>query len=248
MGDMSDERTGELLSAQFDMSDSTTDELLDASDLHRESQRARVEKVLATLPGVITARLVPGLERSIDELHVIASTGKPPKTIVRDVTSMLFARFGLSIDHRVVSVVQIDERTSPLGGKPRPAIERVVATQEGLTTRLTVDLALVGDDFTGDAEGPSSVVGRRRATARATLAAVRPLLAQDAVVEVEGVDVVPVAGRSVAIALVHFHMPRGERTVAGSAMVLSDENVAIARAVLDAVNRSIERAGAESES
>lgn len=240
MGEMGDERTSELLSAQFDLSDSVTEELLDASDLHRESQRVRVEEALATIPDVITARLVPGLERTIDELHVIASTGKPPKTIVRDVTSMLFARFGLSIDHRVVSIVQIDRRTSALGGAPRPAIERVVATQEGLTTRLTVDLALEGDAFTGDAEGPSSAAGRRRATARATLAAVRPLLVQDAVVEVEGVDVVSVSGRSIAISLVHFHTPRGERTVAGSALVLSDEHVAIARAVLDAVNRSIE--------
>jgi hypothetical protein len=236
---MAEEQANELFSTHVDLSEAVSDELLDASELHKETQRVRVEESLAAIPGVITARIVPGFERAVDELHVLASTGRPPKTVVRDVTSMLFARYGLSIDHRVVSVVQIERRDRALGGAPRPAIERVVATQEGLSTTLTVDLSLEGEAFRGDAEGPSSAAGSQRATARAALAAVRPLLVRDAVVEIEGVDIATVAGREVAIALVHFHTNRGERTVAGSAVLMADENVAIARAVLDAVNRSI---------
>ena len=238
--DMTEEPANELFSAHVDLSDAVTDELLDASELHKEAQRVRVEESLGAIPGVITARIVPGFERAVDELHVLAATGKPAKTIVRDVTSMLFARYGLSIDHRVVSVVQIERSDRPRSGGPRPALERVVATQEGLSTTLTVDLAIDGEAYRGEADGPSSAAGSRRATARATLAAVRPLLVQDAVVEIEGADIATVAGREVAIALVHFQTNRGERTVAGSAVVHADENVSIARAVLDAINRSIE--------
>lgn len=237
---MSDEQARELLSTHVDLSDAVSDELLDASELHKEAQRVRVEESLSAIPGVVTARIVPGFERAVDELHVLATTGKPPKTVVRDVTSMLFARYGLSIDHRVVSVVQIDRPDRQMAGSPRATIERVVATQQGLSTTFVVDIAFDGDAYQGTADGPASGSGGRRTAARATLAAVRPLLVKDAVVEIEGVEISRVGGRDIAMVLVHFHTDRGERTVAGSAILHADENVGVARAVLDAVNRSIE--------
>jgi hypothetical protein len=80
-------------------------------DLHDPALRAVVEGALATVPGVLGVRVVPGVERPIDELHVLADLDEPTEQVVRDVQTVLTARFGVHIDQRIISVVQWDERS-----------------------------------------------------------------------------------------------------------------------------------------
>ena len=209
-----------------------------ASDLHDPRQREEVERELCQVPGVVGARLVPGFEREVDELHVLTTLARAPKQTVRDVQTLLMARFGVTTDHRVVSVVQIDEPQG-LPSTTRVIVDRVGISQSDVT--VTVEVAVRDGDETLSAsdEGPATAAGQRRATARATLEALRPLLDDDQAVELEGTDVTHVQGRLVAITLVHFRTRRGELTVAGSALVRESEPDAIARSVLDALNRTI---------
>lgn len=214
-------------------------------DLHDGDNRQSVEAGIRTLPGVLAARLVPGYERPVDELHVVTTPDKSPKQVVRDVQSLLLAKYAVDMDHRVISVVQIDEPAEgslSVDDGSRIVIEKVTATHDGLEVRVVVRLTDGDSEFVGEAAGPASAAGRRRATARAALEAVKPLLANRHVVEVEGVALADVLGHDVAIAFVHFHGPRGERTISGTALVRDDESAAIARSVLDALNREIQAA------
>jgi hypothetical protein len=211
----------------------------DRTDLHDPGQRSDVERALATVPGVLGARLVPGFERDVDELHVLTSLDKTAKQAVRDVQTVLMARFGVPTDHRVVSVVQLDEGTVGGGSAHRVVIDRVGVVHAGLEVRAEVALRDGEDELIGTGEGASTPAGRHRAVARATLDAVRPLLGSAGVVELEGTDLVDVLGRRVAVSLVAFRTARGEHTVAGSALVRDAEPDAVARSVLDALNRSI---------
>jgi hypothetical protein len=68
----------------------------------------RLEADLPKIQGVSSARVVGEDEPS--EIHVVASTARPPKQIVRDVQSLANARFGIPIDHRIVSVVQLNDQ------------------------------------------------------------------------------------------------------------------------------------------
>lgn len=209
-------------------------------DLHDPGQRSQVESALRSVAGVLAARIVPGFERTVDEVHVLAAQDRSPKQAVRDLQSLLMARFGITTDHRVFSVVQIDEATADTAPRPRIVISQVAVSQQGLEAQARVSVTDGERDLDGQAEGPASAAGRRRATARAALAALRPLLGERRVVEVEGVEVAEVLGHEVALCLVHFHSSGGENTVVGSAIVRRDESDAIARAVLDALNRAIE--------
>ncbi len=211
-------------------------------DLHDPAVRAEVEAAIASVPGVLAARLVPGFEREIDELHVLTTLDKGPKQTVRDVQSMLMARFGVTTDHRVISVVQLDEDEHDAAAPRRVLITSVTVTQQGLTSAVEVVVQDGDDELVGHASGPSSSAGRRRATGRATLEAIAPLLGSSRMVELEGVEIADVMGHRVAISLVHFHAVTGESTVCGSAMIRGDEAESIARSVLDAVNRAIESA------
>lgn len=211
-------------------------------DLHDPTARGQVEAAIASVPGVLAARLVPGFEREVDELHVLTTLDKGPKQTVRDVQSMLMARFGITTDHRVISVVQLDEDEHATGSDRRVLISSVTVTQQGLTSAVEVVVEDGERELVGHGDGPSSAAGRRRATGRATLDAIASLLGRSRMVELEGVEVAEVLGHRVAISLVHFHSVQGESTVCGSAMVRGDEAESIARSVLDAVNRAIETA------
>lgn len=223
--------------------DLTADVNLDASqplDLHHPERRREVEAALCAIPGVLATRIVAGFERPIDELHAVTTLERSPKHIVRDVQSMLMARFGVSTDHRVISVAQMQEETVLKGPAARMRIDRVAVEQQGLSAHVSVVLRDGEGQYAGQAEGPASAAGRRRASARATLEALRPRLAEGQVVEIEGNEITEVLGHLLAISLIHFHTPHGAHTLSGSALVKGDEADAIARSVLDALNRSVE--------
>lgn len=207
-------------------------------DLHDPAQRGSVERGLLAVEAVTSVRIVPGFGRPIDELHVVATEGRDVKQIVRDLQSLLMARFAIATDHRVISVVQLDERDHPSAAR-RVVMSEVSVTHQGLAVSAEVSVVDRGRELNGRSEGPASAAGRRRATARATLDALRPLLGASRAVEVEGVEIAQVLGHEVALCIVHFHSRTGEETAVGSALVSRDESDAIARAVLDALNRTI---------
>jgi hypothetical protein len=211
-------------------------------DLHDPTQRAVVERALVTVPGVLSARLVPGFERPIDELHVLTSLDRVPKQAVRDVQTVLMARFGVPTDHRVISVVQLDEQR--LGGPAatRLTIEHISVTHAGLAVRAEVALRDGDTLLVGHGDGPSTPAGRRRAVGRATLDAVRPVFGDGRVVELEGTEVTETLGHRIAISVVQLRTARSEHTVAGSALVRDATADAVTRSVLDALNRSISEA------
>lgn len=208
------------------------------ADLHDPTQRTHVEHALRELPEIRAARIVAGYDRDIDELHILATLEKHPKQLVRDVQSLLMARFGISTDHRVISIVQLEGAAAP-DDPNRVALARVTSAQHGLAVHVAVALTNGEQEFLGTAEGPASASGRLRTAARATLEAVKPLINDDMMVEVEGASIEAALGNAIALTLVHIHTKRGTRSIAGSAVVREDEVEAVARAVLDALNREL---------
>jgi hypothetical protein len=214
------------------------------ADLHDPTQRAAVERALSTVPGVLSARVVPGFERPIDELHVLTDLDKVPKQAVRDIQTVLMARFGVPTDHRVISVVQLDEQRFGGPSATRLTIEHVSVTHTHLEVRAEVSLRDGDEQLVGHGVGPATAVGRQRAVARATIDAVGPLFGDGRVVELEGTEVTELLGQRIAISVVQFRTARGEHTVAGSAIVRDATAEAVTRSVLDALNRSISEAAA----
>lgn len=207
-------------------------------DLHDDPARRAAERALTDIPGVLAARLVPGYERAVDELHVVTDLDRTPKRTVRDVQTLLMARFGVTTDHRVVSVVQLDERT-PLASARRVAVRGVGLTGTGMQVEATVTLRSDDEELEGRAVGAGSIAGRQRAVAAATLAAVQPLLDGGSVVELTGVELAEVGGVTVALATVEVTTPRGTAPLVGSAVVRDADADAIVRALLDALNRTL---------
>ena len=213
------------------------------------------EDELKRLPGIIAASVVTGPDAVPNEIHVLAEPGKPPKQVVRDVQSFAMLKLGLDIDHRIVSVVQIggDEfplTVDPTDGQlvdgsdvdavvPRPSIGSIMIRPAGTEAEALVTVAATGGlVFEGRVVGPAAATHRSRLVAQATLAALGELLGSTA--DVESAQVGAAGPRQVALTVLSVTVPRlGEQLLTGSALVRGDESEAVARSVLDALNRRL---------
>ena len=208
------------------------------------------EAALRAVPGIRQASVRTGPDAHPIEVHVVAGDLKPAKQVVRDVQSVAMAQFDLDIDHRIVSVVQIPDdavevgevpevRSEPVDESlPRPALTQISTTRREGDTHVEVTLGIAGQVFTGGADGPSGALHKPRIVATATLAALTELLGIPA--QIESAQILDVANREVALVTLVLTIPRlGDQVLVGSALVRGDEEDAVARAVLAAVNRRL---------
>lgn len=206
-----------------------------------------LEERLRQLTGVRAVRVVTGPDRKPIEIHVLAARDKAPKQVVRDVQSLAMAEFDLEIDHRIVSVVQLDgpdgddvSSAAPVDVQPvavnRVTIATIAVESAGAFAQVMITLDSGGDRTSGSSRGPVGADNRARIVARATLAAVAQLVDLDAA-EVDQAQVVSLGRRDVAVCTVTFVTAQGEQVVSGSAVVRNDPADAVARGVLDALNR-----------
>jgi hypothetical protein len=193
-----------------------------------------LQEKIAKLDGVEAARVVAA-NGHIDEIHVLARRTKAPKQLVRDVQSLGQALFDISIDRRVVSVVQLAD--ADLDSGVRPALVDVSEALEGSRAEVTVTLRWQDSLLIGKATGAAAQATRPRQVAEATLGAVRQGINSEVAMAVSSMDVPTLGSRRVAVAQVVLVSSRTERMLIGCAYVEDDETRGVVRAVLDALNR-----------
>lgn len=197
-----------------------------------------IESVICHLKDVIAVSVVPDSSGAVAEVHVLTGSSRSPKQVVRDVESAVMARLGLAIDHKKVSVAQVDD-CSPRYNHARLQFSDVSIAFNGSRTEATVRLARDGAIFSGTAEGATSPMAQMKLIATATLKAVEDSGLADCSLVLEDVEEVAVGGRKVAIVLVTMVADRGEEMLTGSAVIKQDLWKGVVNATLDAVNRRL---------
>ena len=76
---------------------------------------ASLEELISSLDGVYSSKVVLSKDQVPEEIHLLASDKKSPKTITRDVQSALMAVFGVNIDYRIISIAQVPPKMSQKG-------------------------------------------------------------------------------------------------------------------------------------
>lgn len=196
----------------------------------------------------------------IREIHVVTSSERPPKNIVRDVQTVLRTGLGLGIDHRVVSVALAQKgtaephaepgfpRASELDEPPEPApargddriqFEGVNLFVSGPRTQAQVELRWRGLPRIGSAAGWSPRDDAHRLVAQAAAAAVQEFLADPAALNVQGVEFESFGQHRVAVVAVAFVAHRQEKLLTGSCPIAQDTPQAVVLATLDALNRVV---------
>ena len=212
---------------------------------------SQFEKDLARIPGVSAARVVG--DEAPSEIHIVASADKPAKQIVRDVQSLAAAAYDITIDHRIVSVVQSDPGETIRLDEPAPAAasgSRVVLNwlmiaPQGDSDRINVGIRWDTDESEG---GAVASAANREARARAAAEALAQAIEQGLAGRHSGVEVDSVVvhkiGNSDSVTVKANYREEGVVTpVVGTALINDDVASATAKALLQALNRKLARIG-----
>lgn len=206
--------------------------------VQREFSAGEIESIICRLKDVIAASVVADSQGHLEEIHVLASGARSAKQVVRDIESALMARLGYSVDHKIISVAQVED-TSPRYDHSRLKFSDVSISIDGNKTEATVRLAKNGVVYSGTASGTSAPTSQMKLIAEATLRAIQSSALSDAVFILEDVDEITIGGRRVAVVLVSTFTDRGENILVGSAVIKQDIWKGVVNATLDAVNRRL---------
>jgi hypothetical protein len=186
----------------------------------------------------------------VREIHVLTTSTRPAKQIVRDVQTLLLTRFHRTIDHRVVSVAFAQPGAEPKAApqsRPDPQLLadpriRFVSANlyvSGPRAQAQVELRWRGTPRMGSVSGWSTRNGGQRLIAAATIAAVQEYLDQDAALSLEGLEIVRLGRREVVVVALELLAHREQKSLIGCCTVEQDPPQAIVLATLNALNRIV---------
>lgn len=225
----------------------------------------RAEELLATLPGVVSARIVAGESGAVDEIHLLTTDEVQPKATVRNVESALLAHLGMRVSHKKISVAITNEPAmrrsgehAAVGAPPAPVtpplpvdetprrrlyfedVEVRRSRTRGVACRVT--LRKGEERFVGEAEGMENERQRIELAARASLSAITSAEGDARVLGLEGCKLVDAFERQFVFVGVTARYGRDTSLLTGSAEVKDSPEQSAVLAVLDATNRWVEYA------
>ena len=225
------------------------------------------ERLIRSLPGVVEARIVAAPGGDVEEVHVSTTLEVRPKQTVRNVESALQAHYALRVDHRVISVSQLDIaklEAAPLvaqlptvqvlpqleAGPDRAREPRLlfyshhVESERSNQVKHKVELEWNEERYTGEASAADLPRPKLEAVATATLMAVEKAIGENlgegrrsVTLALDGVKVVDAFDRR--FVLVAVHAISGRNTTRLSGCTVSDESTdrAAILATLQATDR-----------
>jgi len=219
----------------------------------------RAEELLATLPGVLSAKIVASDTGAVDEIHLLTTSEYTPKQTVRNVESALIAHLGMRVDHRKISVAMSSEahrpeaRAEPVDTAllqavmPENATRRRIYFEDvevrrsrarGVTCRVT--LRKGEESFVGEADGVESERARVELAARAALKAIgQAERGSERTLALDGVRVIDAFDREFVFVGVSARVGRESALLTGSCEIRENPETASVLAALDATNRWI---------
>jgi hypothetical protein len=199
-------------------------------------QAQNLARALERLPGIQTVEVRSG-PAGIESVKVLVAEGKNLDETISDVFATAAISLDGELDPAMVKIVtapeipRIPRRVGPRGRLSSLALSH---GEDDFVASVSLDRA--NEVLVGECRSALGLGSQHRSVATATLEAVTPLLRHR--LELEDVDIVEVGGSKVAVVL----LTKGDDSLVGSAVVKVDEDDAIARSTLDALNRLISEA------
>jgi len=230
---------------------------------HEERARWSIqeaERLLLSLPGVVSARVVARPGGEVEEVHLLTTTDVKPKQTVRNVESALLAHLDLSVDHRKISVAQTSDR--PAAPAPEPPVRILpvpepkphesrllfyghqMESERANQVRHKVEIEWQSERYTGEASAADLTRPRLEAVATATLRAVEQALEQNLdgkrrapTLALDGVKIIEAFDRTFVLVAVHALTGRNLLRLAGTNVADESMDRAAILATLQATDR-----------
>ncbi|MBI5030028.1 MAG: hypothetical protein HZB51_05840 [Chloroflexi bacterium] len=194
---------------------------------------------LNQIRGIFASCVILDSGRDVSEIHIVASTSRKPKQVVRDVETILFVKHGTKIDYRKISMVQIDDEQSLRIPVARPEIQQVTEKVMGNKKRIQVEIRGGGRRVVGEAIERIDAPEPFRTAALATIDAIGKLIGQSLDFQLEDAQLFGMGTRQIVVVIVNSFVQDREEVFSGSSFVGAHPIESAARATLDALNRRI---------
>ena len=199
----------------------------------------KIKNMIQELEGVVSCNLT-GADQ-IDEIHIIADKRRDPKRIVRDVETVCLVHNDFKIDHKKISIAQIENSFSEsMNEISDNRIELVSIYTENNRSRCNVEMMIneqqVKESFEAQiGENIEKLIGR------SVLTILNNYLDFDAQMVID--DIFTIKGKEeLVIAQISMYNPENnlmQKKLVGAVYVNNNISLAIAKACLKAVNRRI---------
>jgi len=198
------------------------------------------EALISRLRGVLSARVVLDREGNFEEIHILGDTDRNPKVMVRDIETALLVNFGVTVDHKIISIVQMAEDSICLTPEAkRPQMVGISTKISRANVEVGISLSLQDRVVEGRASAINSPFNRLRVVAMATLDALDKINGLSATFAVDEIVRLKMSGREMVAVSVYMIIPEQEELLVGAAFIKGDEQEAVSKATLCAVNRRI---------
>jgi hypothetical protein len=201
-----------------------------------ENNYPQWEILLKQLPGVLNAEITNNDEGQLTEIHVLATSDRLPKQIVRDVQSALMAEYKAKVDYRIISVAQIDF-SSVNHRDPRiklNSLNLVLGEQE---CQANVTLTYLDQTVSGTGCSDCSRTGRYTAIAQAAVGALNAMLPKNRQLSINELQIEALNHRSIILVELVFGQQPGSEVLVGCCNDHDDGGISVIKAVLSAINR-----------
>lgn len=218
------------------------------------------ERLLLSLKGVVSARLVTRPGGEVEEVHLLTTEEVSAKQTVRNVESALLAHLDIAVDHRKISVAQTKDRAAALP-EPEPNVRLLpeppaaerrllfqghqVETERSHQVQHRVEIEWNGERYCGSASAADLPRARLEAVSKATLEAVTAALLKELEEEssskvalaLDGVKLVDAFDRQFVLVAVNALSGREVTPLAGATVVEVSPDRAAILATLQATDR-----------
>ncbi|NLP36158.1 MAG: hypothetical protein GX357_00700 [Firmicutes bacterium] len=201
-------------------------------------QLEECENLLKQIRDVISVSIVLDEHNQIEEIHVLAEDNRSAKQLVRDIETLLRVEYGIELDHKKISIVQLNQKQRSIQSR-RLKFSAVSYTIQENRLEAIVELAAGQQAYQGRTSGPNSRHNSLRLFAEATIEAVKCFLPEEMTILLEDVAAYPLGRQTVVSVAVTFIQGSSEEYLVGSAVVRQEEKEAVVRATLDATNRRV---------
>ena len=211
----------------------------------------RAENLIASLTGILSARVVVTPLGEVSEVHVLTRSGIQPKQVARNIESALMAQLGFRIDYRKISVAQTAD-VRPIEALQDEAIteraKKRVVQFKGLEVRpsdkpgrvqIKVKLAFGEKETESQELGTDTMRNRVEAAARAAAACLDELLPDNSIA-LEGAQILDAFDRKFVLVAVHGLGGREAQLLTGTCEIRESAERSAVLAVLDATNRWVD--------
>ena len=200
--------------------------------------KENIEISISQLKSVLFVRVEFNEDGFISEIHAVSDTSRAVKQVVRDIESVLAAKYGIRVNHNIISVALInDENASAPVIEKRLAYEELVTSAKREEFECRVTLSYEGIPYTGEAGG--AALTRERVIADATVEAIHRFIGFDKLLNVVEIKNIQLAGENIYIIMVSFVLGGKAQYRTGTATIEKDPHLSVVKATLDAVNRSL---------